>query len=241
MKFCCIVMLALILFSACGEESLVNDDGQGSEEQIADDIDQDGQAQVVDEINQDDQDQLDEENDQDIQDQTVAEINAVLTDKLKRGYETEDLELYMSSFWDEGYFYWSDMATDDVGDDVVFEHWEQERDSAIAVFRDYRNIQLGISEPPEVNILNEGGTKAAVRNHYRIRLHIPEGTSLPGGYQSCCAEGDNIFLFDLKDNGNGQQEWRITEWRQNEYNKEEIDRDWGTGSLDTTWGMIKAR
>ena len=37
MKFYCIAMLALVLFSACGEESLVNDDGQDSEEQIADD------------------------------------------------------------------------------------------------------------------------------------------------------------------------------------------------------------
>jgi len=242
MKFCCIVMLALVLFSACGEESLVNDDGQDSEEQIADDTNQNGQDQVVDEIDQNDQDQLDEENDQDIQDPTVVKINAVLTDRLKRGYETEDLELYMSSFWTEGYFYWSDMATDNnVGDDVVFEDWEQERDSAIRVFEDFRNIELEMSEPPEVNILNEDGTKAEVRNHYQIQLYVPEGTSLPGGYEAFYAEGDNIFIFDFGENESGQREWRITEWRQNEYSIEEIKAARDLDNLGATWGEIKAR
>jgi hypothetical protein len=156
----------------------------------------------------------------------VAEISAVLKDRWKQGYETEDLELYMSSFWKEGYFYWSDMATDDVGDDVSFDSWEEEKESAIKVFRDYRNIELEISEPPEVKILNEDKTKAEVRNHYKIQFYVPEGTSLPGGYNAYYAEGDNIFIFDLRDNGAGREEWRITEWRQEEYSKEEIEAVW---------------
>jgi hypothetical protein len=157
----------------------------------------------------------------------VAEISAVLRDRWKKGYETEDLELYMSSFWQEGYFYWSDMATDnDVSDDVIFDRWDQERDSAIRVFKNYRNIELEISEPPEVKILNEEKTKAEVRNHYKIQFYVPEGTSLPGGYEAYYAEGDNIFIFDYRDNGNGKWEWRITEWRQNEYTEEEIRAVW---------------
>ena len=157
----------------------------------------------------------------------VAEISTVLRDRWKLGYETEDLELYMSSFWSEGYFYWSDMATDDdVGDDVIFESWEEERDSAIRVFKNYRNIEIEISEPPEVTILDEEKTKAEVRNHYKVQFYVPEGTSLPGGYEALYAEGDNIFIFDFKDNGSGKQEWRITEWRQNEYSEEEINAAW---------------
>ena len=157
----------------------------------------------------------------------VAEISAVLKDRWKKGYETEDLELYMSSFLKEGYFYWSDMATDnDVSDDVIFDSWDEERDSAIKVFKNYRNIELEISEPPEVKILNEEKTKAEVRNHYKIQFYVPEGTSLPGGYEAYYAEGDNIFIFDYRDNGNGKWEWRITEWRQNEYTEEEIRAVW---------------
>lgn len=157
----------------------------------------------------------------------VAEINKVLKDKWKQGYETEDLELYMSSFWEEGYFYWSDYATDDdVGDDIIFNEWEEERDSAIKVFSKYRNIEIEISEPPEVKILSDDETRAEVRNHYKIQLFVPEGTSLPGGYEALYAEGDNIFIFDFRQNSNGQEEWRITEWRQNEYTEEEIQAVW---------------
>ncbi len=32
----------------------------------------------------------------------TEEIRIVLKDRWKQGYETEDLELYMSSFWEEG-------------------------------------------------------------------------------------------------------------------------------------------
>lgn len=157
----------------------------------------------------------------------VAEISSVLKDRWKQGLETEDLELYMSSFWEEGYFYWSDMATDDnVGDDVSFDSLNEERDSAIRIFKNYRNIELEISEPPEVEILNEDKTKAEVRNHYKIQFYVPEGTSLPGGYEALYAEGDNIFIFDLRDGSSGQQEWRITEWLQNEYSEEEINATW---------------
>jgi len=157
----------------------------------------------------------------------VAEISDVLKNRWKLGYETEDLELYLSSFWANGYFYWSDMATDgEIGDDIIFSDIKEERESAIRVFKKYRNIEIEISEPPEVKILDENKTKAEVRNHYKIQFFVPEGTSLPGGYNGYYAEGDNIFTFERRDNGNGKEEWRITEWRQNEYNPEEIEVGW---------------
>ena len=157
----------------------------------------------------------------------VAEISSLLKNRWKLGYETEDLELYMSSFWKDGYFYWSDMSTkDNIGDDVTFDSWDEERNSAIKVFKSYRNIEIEISEPPEVKILDEAKTKAEVRNHYKIQFYVPEGTSLPGGYNAYYAEGDNIFILERRDNGSGKIEWRITEWRQNEYSKEQIEAGW---------------
>ena len=157
----------------------------------------------------------------------VAEISAVLKERWKEGYETEDLELFLSSFWEEGYYYWSDMATDsDVGDDLSFDDLQEERDSAIMVFKEYRNIEIEMSEPPEVKILNEEKTRAEVRNHYKIQLYVPENTSLPGGYEAYYAEGDNVFIFEFKDSGNGEQEWRITQWLQYEYTEEEIEAAW---------------
>lgn len=160
----------------------------------------------------------------------VAEISDVLKNRWKRGYETEDIELYMSAFWKEGFFYWSDMATDNIlEDDVIFDDWQKERDSAIRVFQRYRNIEIEISEPPEVKILDDARTKAEVRNHYKVQFYVPEGTSLPGGYEGYYAEGDQTFIFERRDNGSGKMEWRITEWRQNEYSEEEIKAAWKTG------------
>lgn len=156
----------------------------------------------------------------------TPEIGAILMDRWKQGYETEDLELYMSSFWQDGYYYWSDLATDDVGDDVSFDSWDEERESAISVFKKWRNIEIEITDPPEVQILDEARTKAEVKNHYKIQLYVPEGTSLAGGYEAVYAEGDNIFTFEYRANEGGVQEWRITEWRQNEYSKEEIEAAW---------------
>ena len=157
----------------------------------------------------------------------VAEISSVLKERWKEGYETEDLELFMSAFWREGYYYWSDMATDsDVGDDLIFDDLDIERDAAIMVFKEYRNIEIEISQPPEVKILNDEKTKAEVRNHYKIQLYVPQGTSLPGGYEALYAEGDNVFIFEFKNNGNVEQEWRIVQWLQYEYSEEEIEAAW---------------
>ena len=47
-------------------------------------------------------------------------IDGVL-DRMREGYEKEDLDLYLSAFWVDGFRYISDMATpEDRFDDVIF-------------------------------------------------------------------------------------------------------------------------
>ena len=148
----------------------------------------------------------------------LAAINQVLK-KWRDGYQNEDVETYISAFWPEGFRYVSDMGTDtDKTDDVEFDDIRLERDSAIRVFARFQDIELEISEPPEIQ-LNADHTKADVRNHYRIQGFVASGESLEGGFTGWFAEGDNVFTFELR---NGQ--WRITEWRDEAFSEEEIKR-----------------
>lgn len=164
----------------------------------------------------------------------------MIEDVLERfviGYTTEDLELYMSVFWAEGYYYYSDMATpSDPSDDVIFDSWEEERHSAIGVFRYYRNIELQFSEP---EIVFESKTEAAVHNHYRIQFHVPEGTRLPGGYEGYYAEGDNEFTFEKRsgESPDVEAEWRIVKWLQYEWSEEKIKEGW---LLEDIWVTARA-
>ena len=60
-------------------------------------------------------------------------INSVLK-KWREGYETEDVETYMSAYWSDGFRYVSDMGTDgDKTDDLEFDDIRDERDSATRV------------------------------------------------------------------------------------------------------------
>ena len=143
-------------------------------------------------------------------------INGVLQ-RWREGYETEDVETYMSAYWSQGFRYISDMGTDgDKTDDLEFDDIRDERDSAIRVFSRFQDIEIELSVPPEIAI-NEDGTQAEVRNHYRIQGFVADGESLEGGYTGWFAEGDNLFIFE-KRNG----EWRITEWHDESFNDEEI-------------------
>ena len=146
----------------------------------------------------------------------LAAINQVLK-KWRDGYQNEDVETYMNAFWEKGFRYVSDMGTDnDKTDDVEFDDIRDERESAIRVFGRFQDIELEISEPPEIQ-LNTDRTTAEVRNHYRIQGFVADGESLEGGFTGWFAEGDNVFTFELR---NGQ--WRITEWRDEAFSEEEI-------------------
>ena len=124
----------------------------------------------------------------------------------RTGYETEDIDASMNVFWAEGFRYVSDMGTpDDAADDVTFDDIREERESAIRVFTLYQDIEIELEEPPEVE-LNAARDRAEVRVHYRIQGFVADGVSLEGGYTGWYAEGDNLFVFELRDG-----EWRISE------------------------------
>lgn len=157
----------------------------------------------------------------------LTEISNVLTEKWQRGYMTEDVELYMSSYWEDGFYYVSDMGTpEDKTDDIEFNDIRKERESAIKVFEKYQDIEIELSEPPEV-VFNEDQTEAEVRNHYKLQVFVADGTSLEGGYTGLYAEGDNVFTFEKRENGDGEEEWRITVWRDEAFSPEEINRLYG--------------
>lgn len=144
------------------------------------------------------------------------EINKVLK-RWREGYETEDVETYISAFWSQGFRYISDMGTDgDKTDDLLFDDIRDERDSATHVFTRFQDIEIELSIPPEI-VVTEDGTGAEVRNHYRIQAFVADGESLEGGFTGWFAEGDNLFVFEKRDG-----EWRITEWHDEAYNDAEI-------------------
>lgn len=143
-------------------------------------------------------------------------INEVLK-RWREGYETEDVETYMSAYWETGFLYVSDMGTDgDTTDDLEFDDIRQEREAAARVFSRYQDIEIELSAPPEIE-LYEDGNQAEVRNHYRIQGFVADGESLEGGYLGWFAEGDNLFIFEKRSG-----EWRITEWHDEAFNDEEI-------------------
>ncbi|MCH8290169.1 hypothetical protein IH992_03570 [Candidatus Poribacteria bacterium] len=150
------------------------------------------------------------------QPEELAAINAVLK-RWREGYENEDVDTYMSSFWPEGFRYESDLGTgEDTTDDVVFDTIRDERESAIRVFSRFQDIEIEISEPPEIT-LNQERTTAEVRNHYRIQGFVADGETLGDGYTGWFAEGDNLFIFEFRND-----EWRITEWFDEAFSEEEI-------------------
>ena len=146
----------------------------------------------------------------------MLQISSVL-DQWREGYETEDVNTYIGTFWEEGFLYVSDMGTDgDKTDDVEFDDIRQERAAATRVFERFQDIEIELSSPPEVSI-NKEGTEAEVRNRYRIQFFVSDGYALEGGYSGAYAEGDNLFIFEKRNN-----EWRIAEWHDEAFNEEEI-------------------
>ena len=157
-----------------------------------------------------------------VQSKELVLINQVLKN-WREGYQSEDLDRYMSAFWEDGFLYVSDMGTDaDKTDDVIFDDIRDERDAARRVFARFQDIEIELSEPPEIQ-LNADRTRAEVRNHYRIQGFVADGDSLEGGYTGWFAEGNNVFTFELRTNEDSdKQEWRITEWRDEAFSEEQI-------------------
>ena len=166
-------------------------------------------------------------------------------ERLRAGYENENLDLYLSAFWIDGFQYTSDMGTfADPFDDVMFEELKEEGKSAARVFAMYRDIELELSFP--AHILNAAPKKVEVLNHYRIQGFANEGHALEGGFLGWFAEGNNKFTFEFR-----QGEWRITKWMDEAFDAEMIRAGINPapaapaakpgGKLITMWGIIKIR
>lgn len=150
-------------------------------------------------------------------------ISNVITQRWMRGYMTEDVELYESAYWAEGFEYKSDMGTPtDPGDDLLFDNIDDELRSARNIFESYQDLEIEVSEP-EITIVSDD--KAVVRNHYKIQGFVADGTSLEGGYNGWYAEGDNEFTFERREAPDGTLEWRITQWQDEAVNPEDIDNE----------------
>ena len=172
--------------------------------------------------------------------------------RLREGYEREDIELYMSAFWEDGFRYVSDLGTDvDRRDDVVFDNLRLERDAAKGTFARFQDIRLELSQPPHIMDIRENRLDAM--NHYRLVGFANDGEALVGGFLAWFAEGDTRLTFERR---NG--EWRIARWIDEAFNEEEVvianninpakEIQPGIirgvhprGKLATMWGLIKVR
>ena len=182
----------------------------------------------------------------------VEEVDLALLDaidgvlkRLREGYENENLELYLSAFWMEGFEYTSDMGTfADPFDDVMFDELKDEGKSAARVFAMYQDIELELSFP--AHIVNAAPKKVEALNHYRIQGFANEGHVLEGGFLGWFAEGNNKFTFEFR-----RGEWRITKWIDEAFDAEMIRAGINPapaapaahpgGKLVTMWGHIKRR
>ena len=69
-------------------------------------------------------------------DQAQSMIESVIRDRWKKGYETYDIETYMSAIWEDEFFYTTDLGTpDDPSDDAILRGGQQERESANRIFK----------------------------------------------------------------------------------------------------------
>ena len=166
-----------------------------------------------------------------------------VVERLLQGYENEDLDLYLSAFWMEGFEYTSDMGTfADPFDDVIFKELKDERKSAEQVFAKYRDIELELSFP--AHIINAAPKKVEAFNHYRIQGFVNEGHALEAGFLGWFAEGHNKFTFEFR-----QGEWRLTKWKDEAFDEKQIRAGINParaapaakpdGKLITMWGIIK--
>ncbi len=127
-------------------------------------------------------------------------------ERLREGYEKEDIALYLSAFWIDGFQYIVDMATPhDIFDDVIFDEFKQEAQSAARVFARFQDIGLQIINPAQ--IVSEAPEQIEAVTHYRVQAFANDGHALDGGFLAWYAEGDARFTFEFREG-----EWRITKW-----------------------------
>lgn len=171
-------------------------------------------------------------------------IDGVLQ-RMRDGYEKEDLDLYLSAFWIDGFRYTSDMATPhDRFDDVIFDELKSEGQSAARVFAQFQDIGLQIFRPAQ--IINAAPERIEAMTHYRIQAFVNDDHALAHGFLAWYAEGDCRLTFELRD-----EEWRITRWLDEAFAPQQmlfliknVEPNAGinpAGKLVSIWGQIKSR
>ena len=138
-------------------------------------------------------------------------------ERMRDGYEKEDLDLYLSAFWIDGFHYTSDMATpEDRFDDLIIDELKREAQSTARVFKNFQNIGLEIFTPAEIT--NAAPERIDAMAHYRIQAFVNDGHALEGGFLAWYAEGDARFTFEFR-----EEEWRITTWFDDAFNAQAIE------------------
>lgn len=137
-------------------------------------------------------------------------IESVILEKYKKGYETYDVELYMSSIWEDDFFYTADNGTpDDPLDDIIFRSGQREREAAIRVFNAFsKNIKLNLSSKSDIEFLSD--TIAMVEYDYEVKFFRPP--SPEDKFETFVCLGTTILILENRENPGGIGEWRILEW-----------------------------
>lgn len=179
-------------------------------------------------------------------DPIIQEAVDDVLERMRDGYEKEDLDLYLSAFWIDGFRYTSDMATPhDRFDDVIFDELQREGESAARVFAQFQDIGLQIFRPAQ--IINASPKRIEAMTHYRVQAFANDGHALEGGFLAWYAEGDARFTFEFR-----EEEWRITKWLDEAFHPQQIQMLFlikdvkpnaginPAGKLASTWGLIKS-
>ncbi len=127
-------------------------------------------------------------------------IKSTIENQWKSGFETYDIDGYMSAIWEDGFFYANDLGTPgNLNNDIIFRGGQQEREGALNMFNTMEDIELDLYSNGDVEFLSD--TLAIADYDYNLKLvSSAHGISYPSGRM--------IFILELRENG----EWRILEW-----------------------------
>ncbi len=131
--------------------------------------------------------------------QEKSMIKSVIELQWRNAFETYDIEGYMSAIWEDDFFYISDMGTPNImDDDVIFRGGQEERQGALRIFNNTRDIKMDISKNGDVEFLSE--TLAMVEYNYDVIFTFEENEAYPSGRM--------VFVMEHREEGG----WRILEW-----------------------------
>lgn len=143
-------------------------------------------------------------------DQAQSMIESVIRNRWKKGYETYDIETYMSAIWEDDFFYTTDLGTpDDPSDDAILRGGQQERESANRVFNRFtEGIELNLSSRSDVEFLSD--TIAMIEYDYEAKFRqtpTPESK-----FEMIYTSGDMVIILEYRENREDAGQWRILEW-----------------------------